>query len=111
MLSPNHSYHETQIKMDRCIFNAFINLRGFGFLLKQASGFAFRTLFSLGYLKVPVWSIVTLTFCRYLLEIISNDEWDLGMVFRSDVAYFCRTNILEQLKSVIGALNNPRYFL
>lgn len=111
MLSPNHSYHETQIKMDRCIFNAFINLRGFGFLLKQASSFAFRTLFSFGYLKIPVWSIVTLTFCRYLLEIISNDEWDLGMVFRSDVAYFCRTNILEQLKSVIGALNNPRYFL
>lgn len=48
MLSPNHSYHETQIKMGRYIFNAFINLKGFDFLLEQASGFAFHTLFSLG---------------------------------------------------------------
>lgn len=37
-----------QIKMGRYIFNTFISLKRFGFLLKQASGFAFHPLFSLG---------------------------------------------------------------
>lgn len=95
MLSPNHSYHETQIKMGRCIFSSFINLRGFDFLLKQASGFAFHILFSFGYLKIPMWSIPALTFCTYFLVMVSNDEWDLGMIFRSDMSYICRNNFLE----------------
>lgn len=56
LLSTNHSCHKTQIKMDRYIFNEFINLKGFGFLLKQASGFPSCALASLGYFRITACS-------------------------------------------------------
>lgn len=48
LLPTDHSYHKTQINVDRYIFNGFINLKGFRFLLKQASGSPSRALASLG---------------------------------------------------------------
>lgn len=56
LLSTNHSYHKTQIKMDRYIFNGLINLKGFGFLSKQASGFPSRALASLGCFRITACS-------------------------------------------------------
>lgn len=98
LLSSNHSYHKTQIKMDRYIFNEFTNLKGFVFLLKQASGFPSCALASLGYFTITACSFPWLTaqtFCM-VLEIISNEEWDLAVIFRSEVACFYRTDYLAQ---------------
>lgn len=44
LLSTNRSNHKAKIKMDRYSFREFINLKGFGFLFKQAAGFWFHTL-------------------------------------------------------------------
>lgn len=63
LLSTNHSYHKTQINVDRYVFNGFINLKGFSFLLKQASGSPSRALASPG-----------LQNHRVLLALISQHE-------------------------------------
>jgi len=97
--------------MDRYIFNEFINLKGFGLLLKQASGFLSCALVFLGYFRITACSFPRLSQHKpftWYWEMVSSEEWDLGMIFRSEVVCFYRINILEQLSLlVISTLNNP----
>lgn len=78
LLSTNCSYHKTQIKMDRYIFNEFINLKGFGFLLKQASGFPSHALASLGYFRITVCSFPQLSQHNLLHGIGDYLQWGVG---------------------------------
>lgn len=114
LLSSNHSYHKTQIKMDRYVFNEFINLKGFGFLKAgiwlSIPCFGFPWLLQNHCMLIPP-TLTAQTFCM-VLGMISNEKWNLGMIFRSKVVCFYRTNFLQQLNLlVIGTLKNPRYLL
>lgn len=82
LLFSNQSCHKTQIKVDRYIFNELKNLKGFNFLLKEASGFSSRALASLSYFQSHCM-LLPLTHSTNLLHGIGdNFQWGVG--FRND---------------------------
>lgn len=69
---------------------------------------AFDSILWLSFLECSSLTLIAQNF-YVILKMISNKEWDLGIVFGREVLCFQRTDSLEQLRlfSVLSVRSNP----